>query len=47
MLAFVFTGMVEAQSAVLLPQLKDKDSRIPVTPEEETWIGKNANLESL
>nr|XP_018906443.1 PREDICTED: facilitated trehalose transporter Tret1-like [Bemisia tabaci] len=46
MLAFVFTGMVEAQSAVLLPQLKDKDSRIPVTPEEETWIASLGILTS-
>nr|XP_018916620.1 PREDICTED: facilitated trehalose transporter Tret1-like isoform X1 [Bemisia tabaci] len=38
MLCFIFSGVTEAQSSTLLPQLKAKDSIIHVTPEEETWI---------
>nr|XP_018897468.1 PREDICTED: facilitated trehalose transporter Tret1-like isoform X2 [Bemisia tabaci] len=38
MMAFVFNGVTEGQSAVLLPQLKEKESLIHITPEEETWI---------
>ncbi|CAH0771318.1 unnamed protein product [Bemisia tabaci] len=38
MMVFIFNGTTEGQSAVLLPQLKQKDSLIPVTAEEETWI---------
>ncbi|CAH0389226.1 unnamed protein product [Bemisia tabaci] len=38
MMLFVFTGVTEAQSAVLLPQLKERDSTIHTTLEEETWI---------
>lgn len=39
MMVFVFTGVTEAQSAVMLPQLKKPDSYIRVGPDEETWIG--------
>nr|XP_018897433.1 PREDICTED: facilitated trehalose transporter Tret1-like [Bemisia tabaci] len=38
MMVFVFTGVTEAQSAVMLPQLKKPDSYIRVGPDEETWI---------
>lgn len=35
-----FNGVVEAHSAVLLPQLKESYSPIHVDKEEETWIGE-------
>ncbi|XP_072154995.1 facilitated trehalose transporter Tret1 isoform X1 [Bemisia tabaci] len=38
MAVFVFTGVTEAQSAVMLPQLKQKDSPIQISADEETWI---------
>lgn len=39
MMVYFFIGVTESQSAVLLPQLKEKGSTIHVTPDEETWIG--------
>lgn len=36
----VFNGVVEAHSAVLLPQLQEAYSPIRVDKDEETWIGR-------
>ncbi|CAH0387689.1 unnamed protein product [Bemisia tabaci] len=38
LMVFLYTGVAEAHSAVLLHQLKKEDSHIPVTTDEATWI---------
>lgn len=37
----VNTGMVFGFSAVVLPQLQEPDSIIPITEDEASWIGNN------
>lgn len=39
-MASIAAGMVAGYSAILLPQLQNETSKIKITSEEASWIGK-------